>query len=100
MSPAGLIENHDSRFQRAQRVCRLHGQHCVLSGTSKRSYGVVMQRSELHPLDQAELRYKSIGLADRIMETVSPFNLNLNVAFSGVSQSDGSLMPRLCNRHD
>ena len=25
-----------------------------------------MQRSELHPLDRAELRYKSIGLADRI----------------------------------
>jgi hypothetical protein len=33
------------------------------------------------------------------METISPFNLTLNVAFSGASEFDGSLMVRLCSEH-
>src|ERR1700730_4211677 len=33
------------------------------------------------------------------METVSPFNLTLNVAFSGVSELDGSLMPLVPGRN-
>src|ERR1700730_4566162 len=32
------------------------------------------------------------------IETVSPFNLTLNVAFSGVSELDGSLMPLVPGR--
>ena len=50
--------------QRAQCVGRLHGQHGIFIGTSKRPHRVVMQRPELHPLNRAEPRYESIGLAD------------------------------------
>ena len=50
--------------QRAQCIGRLHRQHGIFIGTSKRPHGVVMQRSELHPLNRTEPRYESIGLAD------------------------------------
>jgi hypothetical protein len=50
--------------QRPQCVGRLHGQHGIFIGTSKRPHGVVMQRSELHPLNRAKPCNKSIGLAD------------------------------------
>jgi len=54
-----------------------------------------MQRPEFHPLDRAQVCYEPIGLANGAMEIVSPFNLILKIAVSGVLEFAASLMPML-----
>jgi len=50
--------------QRAQCIGRRYPQYGVVGGISKRGYGIVVQRSELHPFDRVEIGDEVIGLAN------------------------------------